>query len=71
MGYYSYFRFSLPYETQEVEDEIANALEEKLDICLEEPNKWYDFERDMTDFSKLFPQYIFEFIVEGEERDDT
>lgn len=37
---------------------------------LEEPCKWYDYEKGMKKFIKMFPQYVFLLEGCGEEKDD-
>lgn len=71
------------YAGEDIDHKVAVRLEEKLNLeypieektlcedILCEELKWYDFEEDMKEISKEFPDYLFVLYGEGEERDDN
>lgn len=58
----------------EWKDLIAKFLGSKYNCEIydpfEESCKWYEYEADMIEFSKLYPDYIFIIEGDGEETDD-
>lgn len=82
MGYYT--RYTLGWvdttKTGITEGQIVSSLsrinsdyfreEYSLELCLEEPIKWYEHDKDMVNLSKEYPEVIFLLEGEGEEPDD-
>ncbi len=56
--------------------EAFRETSERADLALdengrsEEPIKWYSVESDLTEFSLLYPEALFELLGEGEESGD-
>lgn len=75
MGYETYYQLEVSSEAFEREEEILAKLKEIsgydfYDLALQEHYKWYDWEGDMTELSKAFPDVTFELSGEGEETGD-
>lgn len=76
MGYYSNFKLEIYHPDNE--DIIADlrghnedahkALQD--DGNTNEPTKWYDMDKDMKEFSKKYPDALFEMHREGESGGD-
>jgi len=71
VGYYTAYSVEIVPESesarQAIEDDLqlSYAIGESRDSC-----KWYDHEVQMRDFSREFPDHLFELNGEGEESYD-
>ena len=76
MGYYS--SFQLEFNHPDAEDIIADLRNNNMDAhkALQvdgntlEPTKWYDMDKDMKEFSKKYPEVLFEMERHGESGGD-
>jgi len=70
MGYYTSFSMQIiPDDDYEIENKFIDYMENEVKYGnpLEDVNKWYDYEKDMREFSKRFPDTLFKLHGEGEE----
>jgi len=78
MGYYSNFELKVGVGHLNESDIIDDLREHNqdahkaLDDCgqTQEPTKWYDMDKDMKEFSKKYPEVLFEMRREGESGGD-
>lgn len=84
MGYYTRFEITMnPEQDANRKTEIMRAIAAKIyeedpsnisdnnaNWCLCDELKWYDYEKDMLEISKQFPDIIFILYGEGEEGGD-
>ncbi len=69
MGYYT--RFSINTINDKTEIDHENGIEEMVDFTVfQEECKWYDHEKDMKEYSKKYPDIVFQLGGKGEESDD-
>ena len=69
MGYYT--RFSINTINDKTEIDHENGIEEMADFTVfQEECKWYEHEKDMKEYSKKYPDIVFQLEGEGEESDD-
>lgn len=73
MGYYTFHTLTV-YNTS---DEVIDSADYEAEICeqfdeadFEEETKWYNSDSDMREFSKKYPELVFEIHAEGEESPD-
>lgn len=69
MGYRTTYNLTIYHKkTYEVicDIEIINKIEQFYNVILNDENKWYDHIKDMTKFSKKYPEYYFYFANYGE-----
>lgn len=78
MGYYTSHRlnitgggkkFEIIEDLRESYEDANYAIDESG--ATEESCKWYSHDRDMIEFSKKYPESIFELSGQGEEPEDT
>lgn len=71
MGYYTRYEIAMTPDLLEIraeieeDDDLSYAIGESSEEC-----KWYDHESDMRDFSRKYPEVLFELTGEGEETGD-
>lgn len=81
MGYFTAYNLVVKDKTIGsiiVPKNLIEELEAKYDVCgvfkadgtFENHSKWYDCEKDMTNFSLLYPNFLFELNGVGEDRED-
>lgn len=79
MGYYTYYSLEVIGEQEEKTREIIGKLREESEAAEyafdddgthSDNTKWYDWAKDMTEFSKQNPSYLFLLSGEGEEQPD-
>jgi hypothetical protein len=76
MGYYSNFKLEVNHPDEE--DIIGDLLDNNEDARRalqydgnsQEPTKWYDMDKDMKEFSKKYPEVLFEMQRQGESGGD-
>lgn len=56
---------------EDYERDINNSEYDLFSWVSLDSMKWYDWEKDMVELSKNFPEVIFVIYGEGEDRDDT
>lgn len=77
MGYRSYYYLTVfdhsgkNIEPDDVQDFHKNQIESEYDETFGEETKWYDSDKDMAEYSKKYPDLVFEVLREGEDRVDT
>ncbi len=72
MGYYTWYELEL-YNAEDKEDQILEHLNKEVpdsEWIGQDHNTWYDHDKEMTEFSKLYPEVIFELSGNGEDPDD-
>lgn len=71
MGYYTHHTLTI-LEGDTETDHATNIgeLSEYGDSLWEEPQKWYDMDDNMIEYSKRYPDTVFELFLEGEESGD-
>jgi hypothetical protein len=75
MGYYTNYTLEV-IETKDNEDSIWEHIEDNEDLSYavgeySQECKWYDNEKDMRAFSKIYPNTLFKLKGEGEEAGDV
>jgi hypothetical protein len=81
MGYFTAYNLLVKdINTGSIADpvDLIKQLESRYGVCdvfkddgtWDNHSKWYDCEKDMTDFSLLYPNYLFELNGIGEDRED-
>jgi hypothetical protein len=79
MGYYTRYSLVISGPANKAPEEIISELREisyGAKYALEDSGdtrefaKWYDNDEDLRDFSKRYPDILFELHVEGEESED-
>lgn len=80
MGYYTFFKLELLNATEKQEAEIATSLATAVRgvnieykyvyEVFDDSYKWYEYEEDMLELSKKYPDIGFRLWGEGEEWDD-
>lgn len=81
MGYYTYYNLSVfEYKNNTKGEEVKNQIDFKKEICDIYHNgsqglcfkaiEWHNWEKDMLEFSKKYPDLLFQLNGEGEDNDD-
>ena len=76
MGYYSTFRLEVNHpDSQEIINDLLENNEDarralQYDGTPQETTKWYEMDDDMKEFSKKYPDVLFEMQREGESGGD-
>ena len=74
MGYYTYFKLHTDGESPDP-DKLANDFLSitgySIDALEGDTIKWYDYDTNMLDLSKLYPSTIFHLWGDGEDSDDN
>lgn len=71
MGYYSRFECQSTLNSEQIDLlEKISGYESYATIEGHDVIKWYDFEDDVREFSKSYPDELFEWLVVGEESPD-
>ena len=76
MGYFTLYTLSVEKgdpslleseEFKDIFDEITGYSLESLDDMIQ----WYEFDKNMLEISKLYPDTVFRLLGDGEDRDDS
>ena len=70
MGYYSRFRPMVELTEEQVQKLSEISYYPDYAIKGDEGIKWYDFEENIKEFSKLYPDQLFCYEITGEESPD-
>ena len=81
MGYYTKYDLELKYDGNDItKKDIMTVLsqinpyfseDEDFDLAFDDEMKWYNYEQNMIELSKCFPEVLFILHGEGEEREDN
>lgn len=67
MGYYTNFSLLVNNKPNEEHEEAIGQSSEYESNVFEDSIKWYGYMKDMTNYSKLYPDDIFELHGKGED----
>ena len=71
MGYYTRFELSITGDNDDSIDHEAQISQVAgYGSVFEDTCKWYNHEKDMREYSKRYPELVFEISGEGEEAGD-
>ena len=86
MGYYTKYQIFVKHHDIDMQAEVLDVIKEELypfggaygindpnggwGLTIDEPCKWYEFDKDMKEFSKKYPTILFTLKGEGEESGD-
>ena len=71
MGYYTYFTIEV---IPDQPDDLPQVFKDVTDIDFTELSndsiKWYDYQSNMSDISRKYPNHVFKLTGDGEDYDD-
>ena len=77
MGYYTLYTLSVEkgdpslLESEEFKDIFLKITDYRLESLDNDTLKWYEYDKNMLEISKLYPDTVFRLEGEGEDRDDN
>jgi len=70
MGYYTVYSLSTDPPSYDISHEEQISELAGYISCFDDTIKWYNWERDIREYSKRYPEVLFTLSGEGEEPDD-
>ena len=77
MGYYTFYELSVEkgdpslLESEEFKDIFLKITDYHLESLDNDTLKWHEYDENMLEISKLYPDTVFRLEGEGEDRDDS